>query len=128
MTEITALAVVQKALASDDLEEFVKLWDPDGVWTHSGSSRISGPHSGHWEITEMARLVAEVSGGTLRTQSVELVASGEESVLGYFHLEAQRPGAKINQNGFQRWVVRDGKILSLENVYCDQDEIDKFFE
>ncbi len=127
MTDVTALAIVQRALATHDLEEFVKLWDPDGVWTHSGHSRISGPHSGHWEITEMARIAFEVSGGTLKAQIIELVAASEDSVLGYFHVEAQRPGARINQNGFQRWVVSNGKIVSLTTVYCDQDEIDAFF-
>ncbi len=128
MADMTALAIVEKALATDDLEEFVKLWDPDGVWTHSGHSRISGPHAGHWEITEMARTAFEASGGTLKAQSIELVVASEDSVLGYFHVEAQRPGATINQDGFQRWVVRGGKIVSLETVYCDQDEIDEFFK
>lgn len=127
MTVSNALAVVEKALAAEGLEEFVKLWDPDGVWTHSGHSRISGPHSGHWEITEMARLAFEVSGGTLKAHPIELVAASEDSVLNYFHVEAQRPGATINQNGFQRWVVSNGKIVSLDTVYCDQDEIDAFF-
>ena len=128
MTDITALGVVQKAWVVADLEGFVKLWDPDGVWTHSGHSQISGPHGGHWEIAEMVRIAFEVSGGTLKAQPIELVAAGENSVLGYFQLDAQRPGAKIHQYGFQRWVVRNGKIVSLDTVYCDQDEFDEFFK
>lgn len=128
MTDITALEVVQKALAVADLDGFVKLWDPDGVWTHSGHSQISGPHSGHWEIAEMVRIAVEVSGGTLRVQPIELVAASENSVLCYFQLDAERPGAAIHQNGFQRWVVRNAKVESLDTVYCDQDEIDEFFK
>ena len=128
MTGITALDAVQKALAVVDLEGFVKLWDPDGVWTHSGHSQISGPHSGHWEIAEMVRIAHEVSGGTLKAQPIELVAASENSVLGYFQLDAQRPGAVIHQYGFQRWVVDNGKIVSLDTVYCDQDEFDEFFQ
>ncbi len=127
MTGITALDVVQKAWVVADLEGFVKLWDSDGVSTHSGTSQISGPHSGHWEIAEMVRIAFEVSGGTLKVRPIELAAAGESSVLGYFQLDAQRPGAKIHQYGFQRWVVRRGKIESLDTVYCDQDEVDKFF-
>ncbi len=127
MTDITALDVVQKAWVVADLEGFVKLWDSDGVWTHSGNSQISGPHSGHWEIAEMVRVAFEVSGGTLKARPIELAAADENSVLGYFQLDAQRPGATIHQHGFQRWVVRRGKIESLDTVYCDQDEIDEFF-
>jgi len=128
MTDITAISVVQKAWVVAEVEGFVKLWDPDGVWTHSGHSQISGPHSGHWEITEMIRIALEVSGGNLRAQPIELAAAGKDSVLGYFGLEAQRPGAKIHQCGFQRWVVHNGKIMSLDTVYCDQDEFDEFFK
>jgi ketosteroid isomerase-like protein len=127
MTGINALDAVQKAIAVTDLEGFVELWDPDGVWTHSGHSQISGPHSGHWEIAEMVRIALEVSGGTLKAQPIELVAASEDSVLGYFQLDAARPGATIHQHGFQRWVVDNGKIVSLDTVYCDQDEFDEFF-
>jgi ketosteroid isomerase-like protein len=128
MTDITAVGVVQKAWDIADVEGFVKLWDPDGVWTHSGHSQVSGPHSGHWEIAEMVRIAFEVSGGTLKAQSIELAAAGKDSVLGYFELEAQRPGAHIHQCGFQGWVVHNGKIVSLDTVYCDQDEFDEFFK
>ena len=105
MTDMTALDVVQSALAVTDLEGFVKLWDPDGVWTHSGHSQISGPHAGHWEIAEMVRIALEVSGGTLKAQPIELVEASDHSVLGYFQVDASRPGATIHQYGFQRWVV-----------------------
>jgi ketosteroid isomerase-like protein len=128
MTGITALDAVRQAWAVEDLDGFVKLWDPDGVWTHSGHSQISGPHSGHWEIAEMVRITHEISGGTLRAQPIELVAASEHSVLGYFQLDAQRPGATIHQFGFQRWMVDNGRIMSLDNVYCDQDEFDEFFK
>ena len=127
MTDVTALSVVQEAWVVSDLEGFVKLWDPGGVWTHSGHSQISGPHSGHWEIAEMVRITFEVSGGSLKVEPIELVAASENSVLGYFQLDAQRPGAVIHQYGFQRWVVDNGRIKSLDNVYCDQDEFDEFF-
>jgi ketosteroid isomerase-like protein len=126
--DMTALDVVRQALAVTDLEGFVKLWDPDGVWTHSGHSQISGPHSGHWEIAEMVRIALEASGGTLKAQQIELVAAGENSVLGYFQIDASRPGATIHQHAFQRWVVENGKVVSLDTVYCDQDEFDEFFQ
>ena len=57
----------------------------------------------------MVRVAFEVSGGTLKARPIELAAADENSVLGYFQLDAQRPGATIHQHGFQRWVVRRGK-------------------
>jgi len=49
-------------------------------------------------------------------------------VLGYFHLEASRPGATIDQDGLQRFVVRNGKIVSLDNLFADLDEVDAFYQ
>jgi hypothetical protein len=39
-----------------------------------------------------------MSGGTLKAHPLELGAAGEESVLGFFRVEAQRPGATIDQD------------------------------
>jgi hypothetical protein len=69
-----------------------------------------------------------VSGGTLKATPLELVSSGPGTVLGYFHIEAQRPGASIDQVGMQRFVVRDGKIESLHNVYADDYAKDEFYK
>jgi hypothetical protein len=49
-------------------------------------------------------------------------------VLGFAQLDAERPGATIHQNLLQRWVVRNSKVVSLDNAFLDQDEIDKFFK
>jgi ketosteroid isomerase-like protein len=131
MADRTALAVVQEAWEkwiAGDLEGFLALWDPSGVWTQSGHSRVSGSYHGVEEIAKMAQVVFEVSEGTLKAHPIELAAAGEESVLGYMHAEAQRPGATINQDAMQRFVVRNGKIVSLHNVFTNQDEIDAFYK
>jgi ketosteroid isomerase-like protein len=131
MPDTTALVVVREAWekwVAGDLDGFVKLFDPDGVWNNAGHNRISGPRRGHAEITAVAQLVFEISGGTLKAQPIELAASGENSVLGYFQLDAERPGATIHQNGLQKWLVRNGKIVSLDNAFLNQDEMDEFFK
>jgi hypothetical protein len=48
-------------------------------------------------------------------------------VLGYFHITAERPGAFLDQDGLQRFVVRDGKMVSLHNVWTDQAAVDTFY-
>jgi hypothetical protein len=57
-----------------------------------------------------------------------LAASGENSVLGFAQLDAERSGVTIHQNLLQTWVVRNSKVVSLDNAFLDQDEIDKFFK
>ena len=125
-----ALTVATKAWekwVAADLEGFLALWAPDGVWTMAGSSRISGEHKGLDAIAAVAGVAFEVSGGTLKATPIELAAAGPDSVLGHFHLSAERPGASLDQDGLQRFVVRDGKMASLHNLWSDQAEVEAFF-
>ena len=125
-----ALTVATKAWekwVAADLEGFLALWAPDGVWTMAGSSRISGEHKGLDAIAAVAGLAFELSGGTLKAVPIELAAAGPDSVFGYFHLSAERPGASLDQDGLQRFVVRDGKMVSLHNLWSNQAEVEAFF-
>jgi len=125
-----ALTVAKKAWdkwVAADLEGFLSLWAPDGVWTMAGSSRISGEHRGLDAIAAVAGVAFELSGGTLKAAPIELAAAGPDSVLGYFHMTAERPGASLDQDGLQRFEVRDGKMTSLHNVWTDQAAVDTFY-
>jgi hypothetical protein len=97
------------------------------VWTNAGHSRISGPRQGHQAIGDVARTVFELSGGTFKAHPVELVASGDDAVLGRFHMVAERDGVTLDQDGMQRIVVRDGKLASLDNLFSDERAMDAFF-
>src|ERR1039458_5044755 len=108
MADTTALAVVQEAWdkwVAADLDGFVKSFEPDGVWTNAGNNRVSGPRRGHAEITAVAQLIFEISGGTVKAQPIELAASGENSVLGFAQLDAERPGGRIPPDKVSRWAA-----------------------
>ena len=131
MSDERALTIAQKAWdcwVAADLEGFLRFWEADGVWTMPGHSQISGSWRGLDEIAKVARTAFEVSGGTLKAHPLELAEAGADTVLGYFHLEASRPGATINQDGLQRFVVRNGKMVSLHNLFADLAEVDAFYE
>ena len=131
MADDGALRVVREGWelwVAGDLEKYLSLWADDGVWTMAGQSQVSGQWRGREEIAKMAGIAFEMSGGTLQARLIELAAASEESVLGYFHLTASRPGASIDQDGLQRLVVRDGKIVSLLNLFADVAEIDAFYK
>jgi uncharacterized protein len=130
MAETSALSVAQKAWeywVAADLDGFLSLWHEDGVWTNAGHSRISGPRQGHQAIGDVARAVFELSGGTFQAHPVELAASGDDAVLGRFQMAAQRDGITLEQEGLQRMVVRDGKLVSLDNLFADERAMDAFF-
>lgn len=42
-------------------------------------------------------------------------------------MEAERPGASLDQNGLQRMLIRDGKLVALDNVFSDEAAMDAFF-
>jgi uncharacterized protein len=130
MSETSALVVAQKAWecwVAADLDGFLALWQEDGVWTNAGHSQISGARHGHEAIGEVARTVFELSGGTFKAHPVELVASGDDAVLGRFHMVAERDGVTLEQEGMQRMVVRDGKLVTIDNLFSDERAMDAFF-
>ena len=131
MADESALDVAQQAWdrwVAADLEGFLALWDADGVWMMQGHSQISGSWRGLDEIAKVAQTAFEVSGGTLKARPIELAAAGADSVLGYFHVKASRPDAALDQDALQRFVVRNGKIASLHNLFTDVDEVDAFYK
>ena len=130
MPDERALTVAQRAWdfwVAADLEGFLTCWAADGVWTLQGHSQIAGTWRGPDEIAKAAQTAFEVSGGTLKARPLELVEAGADSVLGYFHVEASRPDATIDQDGLQRFVVRNGNITLLHNLFSDVDEFDAFY-
>jgi ketosteroid isomerase-like protein len=125
-----ALVVAEKAWdkwVAGDVDGFLSMWDPAGEWTISGQSQISGTTRGHEDIRRLIELMFRISDGTLKARPLELARASEDAVLGYYHLEAHRRGASIDQDGFQRILTRTGKIVSLHNVAVNQYEIDEFF-
>jgi hypothetical protein len=74
------------------------------------------------------RVSHEGRGPTLQARPIELAAAGDEAVLGYLHLEATRPGASLDQDALQRFVVRNGKIVSLDNMWADGAAVDAFYQ
>ena len=130
MGDSSSLSVAQKAWeywVAADLEGFLSLWHEDGVWTNAGHSQISGPRRGREAIGQVAQTVFEVSGGTFKAHPVELAASGDDVVLGRFHMVAERDGVAVDQDGLQRMVIRDGKIVTLDNLFSDEAAMDAFF-
>jgi uncharacterized protein (TIGR02246 family) len=130
MRNLSSLSVAQRAWefwVAGDLDGFLSLWHEDGVWTNAGHSQISGPRQGREAIGQVAQTVFEVSGGTFKAHPVELAASGDDVVLGRFHMVAERDGVTVDQDGLQRMVVRDGKLVTLDNLFSDEAAIDTFF-
>ena len=71
-------------------------------------------------------MAIEVSGGTLKATPIELAAAGPDSVLGPSTCRPSVPGATLDQDGLQRFVVRDGTV-SLHNLWSNQAEVDAFY-
>jgi ketosteroid isomerase-like protein len=129
MADDSALSVAQQAWdrwIAADLDGFIGLWDPSGVWTMPGHSQIAGVWRGHDEIRKVAQIAFEVSAGTMEASPLELAATGDV-VLGRFHVKASRPGATLDQDALQRFEIRGGKMASLLNLWTDIEQMDNFF-
>jgi hypothetical protein len=42
-------------------------------------------------------------------------------------MTAEREGATLDQDGLQRMIIRDGKLVSLHNVWTDEAAVNRFY-
>src|SRR3989442_7772666 len=78
MFEHPNAALVERLYAAfdaGDREALKKLIAEDAVWHVPGSTEISGDHRGHEAIFAYFQKLAELSGGTVRAELVDVLAS-----------------------------------------------------
>jgi hypothetical protein len=95
------LAVAREAgdkWVAADLEGFLSLWDPTGVWTNAGNSQISGTRRGHDEIAKVAQIV--FSGGTFKARPIELAARVRTQCSVTSTARPSGPGPRSTRTGY----------------------------
>ena len=120
MAQVTPelVAAAYDALASGDMAEIEKYWDPDMNWLAPGHNTVSGWWHGRDGFLAFMTLVGELSGNSFHMERTAVMTSDEYSAdvthnVGY---RAGRPGdddphdkLDINVVHVLRW--RNGKVI-----------------
>jgi ketosteroid isomerase-like protein len=115
-----------EAQARGDLDAYLGLLSDDFVLHIPGRSRIAGEYRGMDEVRRHFREVAELSGGTFRTE-VHDVLQGDGHVVGLVEARAERAGRLVDLPRVHVWHVRDGELTELWLHPADQYAFDAYW-
>ena len=114
------------AQARGDLDSYLRLLSDDFVLHIPGSSRIAGEYRGSEEMRRHFREIAELSGGTFRTEIHDVLAS-EDHAVGLVAAHAEREGRRVDLPRVHVWHVQEGKLSELWLHPADQHAFDEYW-
>jgi uncharacterized protein len=113
--------VVRAAYAAferGDMDAMREYFDADIVWHVPGRAGLAGEYKGVAQIVEALSSLAGLTGGTLRLEVHDVLAS-DDHVVGLISEHAERNGRSLDDNFAQVLHVRNGKVTEVWNLYSD---------
>jgi len=114
------------AFAKGDVDTLRELFDQDAVWHAPGRSPLSGDYRGVDAILGFFARLAELTGGTFRTDVHDVVANDEHAVAIYA-TRGEREGRTLENRNVLVSHIRNGKIAEAWLMSDDQYAADEFF-
>jgi ketosteroid isomerase-like protein len=114
------------AFAKGDVDTLRALFDQDAVWHVPGRNQLSGDHRGVDRILGLFAKIAELTGGTFRTDVHDVVANDEHAVTIYVG-RGEREGRTLEDRNVLVSHIRNGKIAEAWLLSDDQYAADEFF-
>lgn len=109
---VTALRKLYDALAAGDFGTVMSLL-PDDVQAHvPGTSQVAGEYDGKEAVGGYVGKLAELSGGTLRFEPYDVLAS-EAHGVGLVRDLAERGDKALAMNNVHVWHARDGVLSEI---------------
>ena len=115
-----------RAFANGDIPTVLAIFDQSIAWHVPGRSPISGVFKGHDGVLDFFGRCQELSGGTLRIDTDEILADGERVVV-LCTVSAQRHGRHWSSPEVQVWRVVDGHAVEFREFQGDQEAEDTFW-
>jgi uncharacterized protein len=87
-------------------------------WYVPGRAGLAGGYKGVARIVEALSSLAGLTGGPLRLEAYDVLAS-DDHVVGLISEHAERNGRSLDDNFAQVLHVRNGKVTEVWNLYSD---------
>lgn len=115
-----------EAFATGDLDAVAKLFAPDISWHISGRSEIAGTYTGIEEVFGFFGRVFEMTGGTLKVELHDILAS-EDHVVALVRESATRDGKELASDEAHVWHLSDGFATEYWALPADAYATDAFW-
>jgi uncharacterized protein len=99
---------------------------PDISWHYPGKNPFAGDYQGVGEVMGWLMRTFELSGGTIRVELNNVVASDDLAVA-LTTVSAQREGKALSDDTVQVFRIRDGKAIEVWNYPADLYMTDAFW-
>jgi uncharacterized protein len=114
------------AFMRGDAESARSAFDPNVIWHVSGRGALSGDFRGFDEIAGWGARLFERSGGTIREELHEVLAS-DTTAFQWVTYTASREGRSIEDESVNLYRLRDGKIVECWVFFGKPYEFDNFW-
>ena len=130
MNESTAVAIVRRgyqAFNEADLETLTRLFDPQATWHTPGRSALGGDRRGRDAVFAQFARYGSGTHGSFRAALQDVLGGEDGRVVGIHHSSARRNGKALNTSCCVVFQVRQGRIVSGSEHYCDLHQWDEFW-
>ncbi|USH04421.1 nuclear transport factor 2 family protein [Grimontia kaedaensis] len=116
-----------QAVQTGDLETLGALVAPNVVWYQPGNNRFSGKHEGAQAVFGMIGGMMEMSVGSFKIETFNVVGGNEDKVAVIVEFSAEREGLSMRMVGVDLITIVNGKIVEAWLYSADQVAEDTFW-
>ena len=124
------LAIMRRAYEAfnrGELETLTEIFDEGAVWHLPGRSSMANDYQGRDAILAYFGQLGQETGGTFRAELDDLLADGDDRVVGIQRSTAERDGKQLNVGDCIVFQLKDGRITDGREHFHDLYAWDEFW-
>jgi uncharacterized protein len=130
MTEHPNLHLMRRTLEAfrtGDAATLSQVFSTDVIWRVPGTSALAKDYRGQAEVFGFFGRLMELTQGTFRVESIEMLANDESGVF-VDRVKAEREGKRLDVELLLRVRIRDGQIIEGVDHFHQEHAWDAFWE
>ena len=116
-----------EAFNRGELETLTEMFDEGAVWHLPGRSSMAKDYQGREAILAYFGQLGQETGGTFRAELDDLLADGDDRVVGIHRSTAERDGKQLDVGDCIVFQLKDGRITDGREHFHDLYAWDEFW-
>jgi uncharacterized protein len=116
-----------EAFNKGELETLTEIFDEGAVWHLPGRSSMAKDYQGREAILAYFGQLGQETGGTFRAELDDLLADGDDRVVGIHRSTAERDGKQLSVGDCIVFQLKDGRITDGREHFHDLYAWDEFW-
>jgi uncharacterized protein len=116
-----------EAFNKGELETLTEIFDEGAVWHLPGRSSMAKDYQGREAILAYFGQLGQETGGTFRAELDDLLADGDDRVVGIHRSTAERDGKQLSVGDCIVFQLQDGRITDGREHFHDLYAWDEFW-